>query len=61
MINVVGNREGWELYIATDGVMVRIYPYHHAACCNIQLPSFSASHDIAYLSRIMFDTLIMAF
>jgi hypothetical protein len=22
--NVVGNREGWELYIVTDGVMVGI-------------------------------------
>jgi hypothetical protein len=30
-------------------------------CHNIQLPSFSASHDIGHLSKIMFDTLMMAF
>jgi hypothetical protein len=48
---VVGSREGWELYIVTGGVMVGIYPDHNATCYNIQLPSFSASHDIGHLSQ----------
>jgi hypothetical protein len=51
MPNVMGSREGWELYIVTHGVAVGIS----------QLPSFSASHDIGNLSRIMFDSLMMAF
>jgi hypothetical protein len=44
--SVVGSREGWELNTIH----------------NIPLPSFSASHDMGtYLSRIMFDSLMMAF
>jgi hypothetical protein len=56
---VVGSREGWELYVVTGGVMVRIYPDNIQY--NIQLPSFSASYDTEQLSRIMFDSLMMAF
>jgi hypothetical protein len=26
--NFVGSREGWELYIVTDGTMVGISPHH---------------------------------
>jgi hypothetical protein len=62
MPNVVESREGWELYIVTDGVMVGLYPYLHAACYSIQLPSFSASHDIGHnLSMLISDYLMMAF
>jgi hypothetical protein len=39
---------GWELYIVTGGVMVAII-------------SFSASHYFGNLSRIIFDSLMMAF
>jgi hypothetical protein len=53
--NVVGSRERWELYIVTYGVMV-------AACHNIQLPSFSASHDIRHhLCMFISDSPMMAF
>jgi hypothetical protein len=49
--NVVGSREGWELYIVTDG-------FSHS----IQLPSFSASNDIGHhLSMFISDSLMMAF
>jgi hypothetical protein len=30
--NVVKSREGWELYIVTDGVMVRIPDFAKVAC-----------------------------
>jgi hypothetical protein len=47
--NVVGSREGWELYIVTGGVAVGIsYPL---------LPTTLST----YLSRIMFDSLMLAF
>jgi hypothetical protein len=44
--NVVGSREGWELYIVTCFLMVGI-----SVCYSIQLTSFSASHDIGHLSQ----------
>jgi hypothetical protein len=54
--NVVKGREGWGLYIVTDGVMVRIL-----SCHNIQLPSFSAFHDIGHhLSMFILGSLMMA-
>jgi hypothetical protein len=49
------------MYIVTGGMTVGICPAHHDACYNIQLPSCSAFHDIGHLSRIMFDSLMMAF
>jgi hypothetical protein len=62
------SREGWELYIVTDSVMLGIYPVmvvypdHYAICHNIQLPSFYAFHDIGHhLSMFLLDSLIMAF
>jgi hypothetical protein len=49
--NVVKSREGWELYIVTDVV-----------CHNIQLPSFSAFHNIGnQLSMFILDSLMMVF
>jgi hypothetical protein len=38
------------------------YPNHYAVCHNIQLPSFSALHDIGHhLSIFILDSLMMAF
>jgi hypothetical protein len=58
----VGSREGWELYFVTGGVMVAdtptitppfiIYSSH---------PSLLPTTLGTYLSRIMFDSLMMAF
>jgi hypothetical protein len=61
--SVVKSRDGWELYIVTDGVMVGIlYLDHYAVCHNIQLPSFCAFHDLGHhLSLFILDSLIMAF
>jgi hypothetical protein len=54
----VKNREEWELFIVTDGVI----PDNYAVCHNIQLPSFSASHDIGHhLNMFISDSLMMAF
>jgi hypothetical protein len=76
VLNVVKIREGWELYTVTDGVMVgillgeaaqmgsftQLYPNHYAICHNIQLPSFSAFHDIGHhLSIFISDSLMMVF
>jgi hypothetical protein len=53
MPNVVGSREGWELYIVTDGVMVGILLGEGAQW------SF---HDIGHhLSMFISDCLIMTF
>jgi hypothetical protein len=43
--HVMGSREEWELCFVTGGMMVS-YSDHHAVCYNIQLPFFSASHDM---------------
>jgi hypothetical protein len=60
--NVVKSREGWELYIVTDGVMVSMLLGEGAQCHNIQLPFFSAFRDIGhYLSMFITDSLMMAF
>jgi hypothetical protein len=61
--NVVKSREGWELYIVTDGVIVGIlYPDLYAVSHHIQFPSFSAFPDIGHLlSMFIFDSLMMAF
>jgi hypothetical protein len=38
------------------------YPDHYAVCHNIQLPSFSAFHNIGqHLSMFISDSLMMAF
>jgi hypothetical protein len=54
--NVVESREGWELYILTDiptiTPPVTMYSYH---------PSLLPTTLGTYLSRIMFDSLMMAF
>jgi hypothetical protein len=47
--NVVGSREGWELYIVTGGVMV------------YRDPSLLPTTLGTSLSRITFDSLMMAF
>jgi hypothetical protein len=55
MPNVVGSRERWELYIVTGGVMVGILlseGVHWAP---------SVSNIPTYLSRNMFESLMMAF
>jgi hypothetical protein len=61
--NDVKSIEEWELYIVTDGIMVGMLHHdHYTVCHNIQLPSFSAFHDIGHhLSMFMLDSLIMAF
>jgi hypothetical protein len=49
MPKAVKSREGWELYTVIDGVMVgTLRPDHYAVCHNIQLPPFSAFHDIGH-------------
>jgi hypothetical protein len=56
--NVVGSREGWELYIVTGGVMVGIiYSYTIFNSHPSLLPTTLGS----CLSRIMFDSLMMTF
>jgi hypothetical protein len=58
--NVVGSREGWELYIVTDGVMVLISTITPSV--TIYSSNFSASHDIGHhLSMFISDSLMMAF
>jgi hypothetical protein len=71
LYNVVGSREGWELYIVTDRVMVGILlgerwelyiDRRRTSSVNIQLPPFSTSHNIGhYLSMFISDSLMMAF
>jgi hypothetical protein len=52
---VVGSREGWELYIATGGVMVQISPVTIYSFHPDLLPTTLGT----YLSRIMFESLIL--
>jgi hypothetical protein len=56
--NVVGSREGWELYIVTGGVMVGIkIPVTIYSSHTSLLPTTLGT----YLSKIIFDSLMMAF
>jgi hypothetical protein len=57
--NVVGSREGWKLYIVTGGVMIRIYT--SPVTIYRSHPSLLPTTLGTYLSRIMFDSLMLAF
>jgi hypothetical protein len=62
--SVVEIRDGWKLYIVAGGVMLRIYnilTIMPPATIYSFHPSLTSTTLGTYLSRIMMDSLIMAF